>query len=126
MGRRWGVNMQHNERIQNKIKHVAEQIDILERSKKAKPQVGGPTFNEVDGQLQFQRWRLRLLQRCLAASQHRVEGWLSAALSSLTAEECACIAGDARNLRSQAYMAVVAIELYQVALGRHSGQRGRS
>lgn len=112
-------------RARAKAAHVAHQLDLLERNQRAMDQVGGVTFRQLGDQIAWQRWRRGLLERVERATESQIRAWLDAALASLTPEERACVAGDARGLRFQAYRAIVAAEAYMTALGEHPGQRGR-
>lgn len=112
----------HITRARAKAAHVRHQLDLLERNQRALDQVGGVTFRELADQLAWHRWRLGLLERVERAAEPQIRAWLDAALAALTPEERACLAGDARGLRFQAYRAIVAAELYQIALGEHRGK----
>ncbi len=112
-------------RARAKAAHVQHQIDTLERNQRALPQVGGVTFTQLADQIAFQRWRAQLLARVERATEPQIRAWLAAALATLTPEEAACVAGDARGLRWQAFRAIVAAEAYMTVLGEHPGQRGR-
>lgn len=115
----------HAERARGKIAHIDQQLEALTRAQKAMPQVGGPGFQDVGRQIAFQRWRRGLLRFCENASVTAIRQRLNTELSALTPEETACIAGDLRGLSDEAYRAVVAAELYMIALGEHPGQQGR-
>ncbi len=114
----------HADLARRKSLHIRQQIDALQTAQRAMPQVGGLGFRLASEQITFQQWRMRLLERAEAAPEMLVRNWLASTLSTLTAAELACIAGDARGLRPEAYRAIVAAELYQVALGEHRGQKG--
>lgn len=109
-------------RARAKAAHVQHQLELLEHNQRALPQVGGVTFRQLADQIAFHRWRAQLLERVERATEPQIRAWLTAALAVLTPEERACVCGDARGLRFQAFRAVVAAELYQIALGEHQGK----
>lgn len=111
--------MPKTELIQSKLNSIGTMIADLQNNVKVVERIGGATFVNMNGEVEFQKTRQANLEWADTVTDKDIQEEKANLESLLSEEELACKYGSVRGLSADSLETLAKIEDLEIALGTH-------
>lgn len=112
--------------INSKLNSIGTMISDLQNNVKVVERIGGATFVNMNGEIEFQKSRQANLEWALTVTDTDIQDEIDNLESLLTSEELACKYGSVRGLPADSLGNIAKIEDLELALGTHPALGGNN